>query len=289
MTDPTPTTRHAHVGRLYNLLALGFDRPSEQLTDELRSGSFGSILVESAAVCAKSDNGQTHRVETTAGETNDGDARNRLLERAAAVAEAAPTDEAGLETLRSTYADAFGFEHGGRISQYQVEYSPRTLLTSTTVLADIAGFYEAFGLSKVDGNRDRVDHLCLELEFAAYVSLQAATLSEAGDEEGFDIVRDARASFLEDHLGRWIPRFREAVIEETDSAFYQSLAAFGCDLVAADCHLLGAEPTVFPEDPPNPMAAFENEDEGNFRCNTCSMATPGGPSGHADGSALPDR
>ncbi|RQH00009.1 TorD/DmsD family molecular chaperone [Natrarchaeobius oligotrophus] len=243
---------HVHRARLYKLASLGFDRPDEELRGAFTSGTFERQLVESARALECEP----------------------LIDRAESAADRCPSSEDELEALTERYATRFGFEHGGEISQYEIEYGPGTVLTSTDTIADLSGFYRAFGLEKVDGYRDRSDHLCFELEFCSHLALQTAALHLDGDETGVSVLENAQADFLEDHLGRWVPRFREAVEAEANDSFYRALAGVTDELVAADADRFGVEPTVFPETPPSPTEQFLGDDEdGDFRCNGCGISS----------------
>ncbi len=256
---------NTHRARLYKLASLAFDRPDEEFREALLSGEFADQLVESAAAL---DN------ET-------------LAVHADAVVEEAPTDEAGVDDLYSEWATHFGFEEGGEIQQYQIEYGPGTLVTSTDTIADIAGFFKAFGLEIRDGNRDRADHLCLQLEFCSHLALQTAYLQLDEDETGIDVLVNAQEDFIEDHLGRWIPRYSETVEDECVSAFYRELARLVDELVAEDVDRLDINPDVFPETPPAPMEQFTGDDDGDFRCDSCGIDSMPGTDGIPNGP--PDR
>ncbi|WP_049927101.1 TorD/DmsD family molecular chaperone [Halopiger goleimassiliensis] len=244
MTDPET---HVHRARLYKLASLSFDRPDDELEAALLSGEFAEQVLESAAA-----------LEAEA-----------LRTHAESVVETAPKDADGVADLYSDWASLFGFEKGGEIQLYQIEYGPGTLVTSTDTLADIAGFYRAFDLEPRDGNRERVDHLCLELEFLSHLALQTAYLDLDGDETGVEVVTNAQADFLEDHLGRWTPRFRDTVHEDSDVAFFEALADLVDALIAADADQFGIEPDVFDEAPPAPTEGLVGDDGGDFRCGTC--------------------
>ena len=244
---------HVHRARLYKLASMAFDRPDEEFEEALLSGTFEEQLLESAAALDDA----------------------ALEEHAAAVAEAAPTDESGVDDLYSDWATLFGFEEGGDIQLYQIEYSPGTLVTSTDVLADISGFYKAFGLSMSEGNRERADHLCIQLEFLSHLALQMAYLKDEDDEAGIEVLTDAQGNFLEDHLGRWTGRFRETLAEEADVEFYRALASLVDALVADDTDRFDVEPKEFEETPPSPLEGL-NDGEGDFRCGTCGT-TPSSP------------
>lgn len=248
-------THHVHRARLYKLASMAFDRPTDDLREAMLSAEFDDQLVESAAVV--------------------GD--ERLREHAGTVAAESPDNPDEVDDCYSTYAALFGFEQGGEIKQYQIEYSPGTLVTSTNTLADIAGFYGAFDLGLEEGNRERVDHLCVELEFVSHLALQTAYLAESGDEAGVDIVTNAQADFIDDHLGRWLPRFRDTVQEESDDPYYHALADLIVALVEADADLFDIEPDVFDETPPGPLENFtEPGDASDFRCGTCGTTPSSG-------------
>ncbi|ELY91878.1 anaerobic dehydrogenase-like protein [Natrialba hulunbeirensis JCM 10989] len=280
-TDGNSKTAHesVHRARLYKLLSLAFDRPGEALESALVSGTFDEQLLESAAALDGDSEGDDDGTDTA------------LYDAASAVVNESPTTQAAVDEHYSTWTSLFGFETGGDIPQYEIEFSPGTLVTSTDTLSDIAGFYDAFGLSLADDRRERVDHLCIELEFVSQLALQTAALAKKDDETGLEIVTDAQGSFIEDHLGRWLPRYREAIEdvdgtdekdetgEETDTAFYDALAVLACRLVERDADQFAVEPDVFAETPaePSPLEGLTNsEGDVDFRCGTCGSGS--GPS-----------
>ncbi|WP_233710798.1 hypothetical protein [Natronococcus pandeyae] len=65
---------------------------------------------------------------------------------------------------------------------------------------------------------------------------------------GVAIVVDARRSFLEDHLGRWLWRFADEVIAR-DDGFYAALADLLAVLVEDDLETLELGPESVPDTP----------------------------------------
>ncbi|RLM77144.1 dehydrogenase, partial [Halobellus sp. Atlit-38R] len=102
----------------------------------------------------------------------------------------------------------------GAVDRYEVAYAPGGVTVNTDRMADAAGFYRGFGLENADGARDRADAISVELEFCSHLAAQRAYLREEGDETGVERVTDATAAFVEDHVGRWVPRFAADVREE---------------------------------------------------------------------------
>lgn len=148
----------------------------------------------------------------------------------------------GKDDLRSMFLDLF--DRGGqRASLHETEYGRMRGMSKGNDLADIAGFYNAFGLG-VDSEaaHETPDHIAIELEFYAMLLLKEAYLSERGDEEGTVIVHDARAKFLRDHLGAFAP----AIAARPDVAadpVYGPVFGWVRDLVAGECRELGVEPS----------------------------------------------
>ncbi len=156
--------------------------------------------------------------------------------------EAVLASAAALDTLRSEYIATFdrGREHN---SLYETEYGHGQALVKGHALADIAGFYRAFGLEL--GHQDRahemLDHIAVELEFYALLLMKQEALATCGDAAGGAIVREARQKFLEAHLGRFVGAIAQRPMVAA-SAFYGPLLAWCRDLVAAECVQLAIAP-----------------------------------------------
>ena len=259
-TDATDDVRR---GALYRGLAMGLDRPDEEFARSLRSGTYGAELVAAA--------------EGLGDETIADDAHE--------VADAAPADADHLP-----FGDTFGVEGEDVVGLYEVAYSPGTLVTETNRLADIAGFYGAFGIEIAAGQRERADYLSIQLEFVQYLLLQRSYLLEQGDEEGVAVTTDALGAFLEDHLGRWAPRFAATVRETVDDAFYRARAALLDAVVAADVEWLDVEPDVFEETPQAPLeeiTGMERDEEGRLQFSCGAGSGPIDPAAAGEGGEQP--
>lgn len=94
---------------------------------------------------------------------------------------------------------------------YETEYHPlRNATYLSHELADISGFYLAFGL-RVDAELpERVDHLSLEIDYVTHLLTRLLYLSEAEGEEAEErrsITLSALRSFVQSHLGTWVHLF----------------------------------------------------------------------------------
>ncbi|MBL8912130.1 MAG: molecular chaperone TorD family protein [Archangium sp.] len=136
------------------------------------------------------------------------------------------------------------FENGPRrCPVHETEYGRMRGMAKGNELADIAGFYTAFGMTRADGDaaRQLSDHLAVELEFYGTLLAKQAALLEAGDGEGGSIVLDARRKFLGDHLGR----LTNAISSQPSvqgSPVYGPLLASTHALVQAECNALSVTP-----------------------------------------------
>ncbi|MDQ1363691.1 MAG: putative dimethyl sulfoxide reductase chaperone [Pseudomonadota bacterium] len=151
-------------------------------------------------------------------------------------------DKQQVEDLCSEYIDLF--ERGRHVNPLnETEYGRNRALAKGNDLADIAGFYRAFGFSLDDdrGYKETFDHLAVELEFYALLGIKENYLVEANDVAGIEIVRDARKKFLDSHLGRFIQSICERPGVQ-DSERYLRIYRWCAELVRQECQLLGVSP-----------------------------------------------
>lgn len=125
------------------------------------------------------------------------------------------------------------FDHGSAENPlHETGYGRDRSLAIGERLADVAGFYRAFGVDPV--GEERADHLAVELEFYAWLLLKGAYLAETGDAEGVAIVLDARGKFLRDHLAPLADAVSRRPGIEAHPAFGPLFAWIG-SLVAEEC------------------------------------------------------
>jgi TorA maturation chaperone TorD len=134
----------------------------------------------------------------------------------------------------------FLFDRQVQCSPHEGGYGdgPR-LAGKSALLADIAGFYTAFGLAPSTGEPEVEDHIVAELEFMSALAVKEAWALAAAEAEGLAITRAAQAAFLADHLGRWAVAFAEAIAAATPLAYYTTSAALLSLWVSAECERLG--------------------------------------------------
>lgn len=106
------------------------------------------------------------------------------------------------------YRRTFGLVAAKTCPPYETEYLPwKDVTHQAQQLADIAGFYRAFGLRPDPSHPQRADHLALELEFSAYLLDKALLAMERGESEHVETCQRALAGFVSDHVAWWAPSF----------------------------------------------------------------------------------
>jgi hypothetical protein len=121
----------------------------------------------------------------------------------------------------------------GDPSPYETSYEPRPGVSGGKPfqLADIAGFYRAFGF-EVSG--ERPDHIVPELEFAALLCAKEAYARICGEEEGAEVCAEARRKFMSEHLGAWLPQLSQRISEHAPRSALSALVEVAMALAAAE-------------------------------------------------------
>lgn len=96
---------------------------------------------------------------------------------------------------------------------YETACGPTDAFRQPQTLADLHGFYRAFGLDVATGAGERVDHLAVELEFMHFLAFREAWALERHGPEQVTLLREAQCGFLERHLGTWAPTVARALTD----------------------------------------------------------------------------
>lgn len=123
-------------------------------------------------------------------------------------------------------ARLMGHTARGECPPYELEYRSAEVFQQSQTLADIAGFYRAFGLDATGALLERADHISAEWEFLSLLAFQQA---QARSEEHIECCVQAQRAFLRDHAAAWMPAFFER-LRRADSA---ALLACAADLAEA--------------------------------------------------------
>lgn len=152
---------------------------------------------------------------------------------------AAAFTEAGPDELLAAFSRLFAGEVA--CSACETEYDFDTFAKARQ-LADIAGFYLAFGLKVAESRPAPADMVSTELEFMSHLALKQAYAAVNGMSEQAEISADAERAFLEAHLGRWMPAFCRDLGRFEAGGFYAAVADLCGRFVAAEVERVGAHP-----------------------------------------------
>jgi len=163
----------------------------------------------------------------------------------------------GVEALASDFIRLFGHTARGLVCACEAEYGPDTGFHQPQQLADISGYYLAFGLRPAAAADVRLDQIACECEFMDFLNRKQARLaagSTAPDDDTLQVTREAERSFLREHLGRFGRAFAARVASENADGFYGAVAAVLRGFIEAECTRLGVvagplELMVRPETP----------------------------------------
>ncbi|MBI4717447.1 MAG: molecular chaperone TorD family protein [Planctomycetes bacterium] len=142
---------------------------------------------------------------------------------------------AHLDLLRHTYVTLVGHAVRGTCPPYELEYDRGEIYQQAAGLADLGGFYAAFGLELARGAAERADHVSVQCEFMAVLCAKESNARATGNGNGSDTCADAQRTFLRDHLGRWLPAFAHRVQQADADGFYATLAAFASAFIDGEC------------------------------------------------------
>ncbi|MBX9790516.1 MAG: molecular chaperone TorD family protein [Pirellulales bacterium] len=153
---------------------------------------------------------------------------------------ARPPHELGAEYVR-----VFGLATCRECPPYETEFCKNEeIFYRSQQMADVAGFYRAFGLEPGSEPRERPDHLCLELEFMSLVLLKKRLADSADD--GATVCQEACRAFMRDHLSWWAPSFAVGLRRKAEQGLYAALGQTLAALLPVDRARLGVPAPMMP-------------------------------------------
>jgi DMSO reductase family type II enzyme chaperone len=91
-------------------------------------------------------------------------------------------------------------------------------------------FYNHFGLTLSEAQRELPDHISTQLEFMHYLSYREAEALHADVDAA--AYRRAQRDFVERHLGRWVPELLEGLEQQEAGAYIRTLVSFLVEFLA---------------------------------------------------------
>lgn len=144
------------------------------------------------------------------------------------------------ESVAQEHDRTFGHSLSKDAPAYETSYGSAHIFMQSHELADIAGFYRAFGMDPT--GLERPDHLSVELEFMHWLLVKEEHARAHAD--AAEVCREARRAFLRDHLGRWLGAFAGRLRGLGVSKFYAELAERLAAFVREDCEALEVTPAA---------------------------------------------
>ncbi len=178
-----------------------------------------------------------------------------------------------LAELETQYIRAFGHTMQQNYPAYETEYGQGHVFMQSQSMAELAGFYRAFGAEAASG--ERLDHIGTELEFMYYLSYKESYALASGTEEGAEVCRDGQRRFLEKHLGHWGPLFLRG-LESVVEGLYRPLSRATLAWLEMEAKELGAHPKPLGKEasPDAPLPSLFEFDEILSPCQDCEEIRP---------------
>lgn len=146
---------------------------------------------------------------------------------------------ADIDALRDARDRLLGHSVRSDCPPYELEYCQAEVFQQSQTLADIAGFYNAFGLQLDGPLAERHDHLVAEWEFLCILAFREFQASRTSDAPSSEICRDAQRAFLRDHAARWMPAFFTRVRSAEPGGPLAPICDLADALLRAWCDTLG--------------------------------------------------
>jgi TorA maturation chaperone TorD len=212
---------------VYRFIAMSLFDPKSGCWEPLSSARHHDLLHEAAAFIRQQPEAQSSALGL-------GELPLAQLDPTAVLAQLPATQA----EMNKHFEETFGLLVANACPPYETEYIHSKLtFQRSNALADISGFYRAFGLETSAQKPERPDHIVQELEFMAF--LIGLTVRAYGGEpslrnERLQVCQDAQASFLREHLSWWVPAFATLLSREDDGGFYSAVGNFLAAMIASE-------------------------------------------------------
>lgn len=216
VTEADPTVR----SDVYKLLSLAFKYPTQELFEAYQNGEFLSELFESLALLPH---------------------LKPLADARAGMVDAVRQELAGVayKDFASQYINTFDVgTPQPPCPPYEGTFRPD--VERTTLLIEVAGFYQHFGLkiTTEEGKREQPDHLTAELEYLHFMTFKEYQMRTEGNPDLLKGYILAQKDFIERHLVSWLPKFSEKMQTSSAVPMYSRLAELTSQVASAEFDLV---------------------------------------------------
>lgn len=134
------------------------------------------------------------------------------------------------------YTRLLGHTVRSTVPPYELEYRSAEVFQQSQTLADIVGFYRAFGVDTAGPATERADHVAAEWEFFAVLSMKEALAQREADR---DCCVSAERVFLEEHAAAWMPAFFGRIRKADSTSFLACVSNLAEAVLCSRCSDLG--------------------------------------------------
>jgi TorA maturation chaperone TorD len=172
--------------------------------------------------------------------------------------------------LIAEYDRVFGLVPARECPPHETEYHTNAdTFFRAQQMADVAGFYRAFGLETAHETPERPDHVALELEFMAFLltKRRLALAAGGGGDDQARVCDEAMRAFFVDHVIWWLPSFATGLRRRAERGPYVAASRILAAFLPLERKRFGVTP---PRLPLNPVP--EEPREESTSCAGCDVA-----------------
>ncbi len=174
----------------------------------------------------------------------------------------------GVGALASVFVRLFGHTARGLVCACEAEYGPDTGFQQPQQLADISGYYLAFGLQPIAASDTRLDHIACECEFMDFLNRKQAVLladlkPSPDRRDTLAATEQAERTFLRDHLGRFGRAFAARAADADAEGYFGAFGRVLLGLIENECARVGIR-----ADPVELVVSRDTPDETPMMCGT---------------------
>jgi TorA maturation chaperone TorD len=89
---------------------------------------------------------------------------------------------------------------------------------------DMLKLYRAMGVDRAGEFKEPEDHIALELQFMAHLCDKTNAALKDGNFKGARKYLDVQRNFLDEHLGKWVPKLAFDILKSARHEFYRAIA-----------------------------------------------------------------
>lgn len=165
------------------------------------------------------------------------------------------------EQLQHEYSSALTLNSSPDCPLFETAYFGADPQQQTQRMADVAGFYRAFGVDST-GSDTRPDDLSVELEFLGFLCRKEAYALEHSGPPRVAQVRKAQRFFFEEHAGRWAGVAGKKLAGLASAGMFYGAAGSALEAwIKAEQDVLGVTPEEVAGTPANWLAPISHGPE----------------------------